>query len=292
VKDFWDAAFEGVVLHREGRVRALNAAAARLLGVEPQRVVGLPLIHALRDRRLLRLAEAGGEAALELRGRRVRARAGEGALFLIEAPEDAEREALDRLRHELRTPVTAIRGLLEVLPELGPEEAAEVLAVLRAESERLVRLVEEEGYAHAVPPYALSTLRPRIERVLPEARALAWAAPEVWLRVDPDALFQILLNLIENAYRHGRPPVTLVAEPGEGGLRLEVRDRGAPLEDPEGCFVPGARGAHAAHARGSGLGLSIVRRIARDFGGEAYGRALPEGNAFGVVIPDRYWQKG
>jgi len=292
VRAYWDDAFEGVLLHDEGRVLALNKPAARLLGVEPGRVVGLPLIHALRDRRLLHLAEAGGEAVLEVRGRRVRARAAPGALFLIEAPEATEREALDRLRHELRTPVTAIRGLLEVFPELGPEEAAEVLAVLRAESERLAKLVEEGGYVHAVPPYALSSLRPRIERVLPEAKTLVWAAPEVRLRVDPDALFQILLNLIENAYRHGRPPVTLVAEPEKGGLRLEVQDRGAPLSDPEGCFSPGARGAHAAHARGSGLGLSIVRRIARDFGGEAYGRALPEGNAFGVVIPDRYWQKG
>ncbi len=292
MRDVWDAAFEGVLLHREGRIEALNAAAARLLGVEPERVVGLPLIHALRDRRLLRLSEAGGEAVLEVRGRRVRARAVPGALFLIEAPEDAEREALERLRHELRTPVAAIRGLLEVLPGLEPQEAAEVLAVLRAESERLARLVEEGVYAPAVPPYALDALRPRIERVLPEAKNLRWAVPGVRLRVDPDALFQILLNLIENAYRHGRPPVRLVG--GVKGERffLEVQDRGPKIDDYEALFAPGARGAQSARARGSGLGLAIVRRIARSFGGDAYGRRVGDANAFGVWLPPELWLRG
>ncbi len=284
----WDRAIEGAIWFPGGRIRYLNPAAEALLGVRADRVLGAPLIHALRDRRLLRLAEAGGEAELWVRGRRVFARAAGEWLYLLELPpDDAEERA--QLLHELRTPLAAILGLLGVLEDAPPEERAEVLATLRAEAERMRRLVESGGYAPEVPPYPLAALRERLVRVLPAAAGVAWEDGGVRLRVDPDALFQILLNLVENALLHGRPPVSVAARPAGEALYLEVLDAGPPLPDYEGLFAPGARGPAAAQARGTGLGLAIVRRVARGFGGEAYAERRGEANVFGVRLPPGLW---
>jgi len=283
----WDRAIEGAIWFPEGRIRYLNSAAEKLLGVRAERVLGAPLIHALRDRRLLALAEAGGEAELSVRGRRLFARAAEDWLYLLELPSGSTEAA--QLLHELRTPVTAIRSLLQLFETAAPGEQSEILATLQSEAERLVRLVASGGYAPEVPPYPLSALKARLLRILPAAREVAWEGEEVRLRVDPDALFQILLNLVENALIHGRPPVSVVAAPEGGVLLLEVRDAGPPIPDYERLFAPGARGPSAAQARGTGLGLAIVRRIARSFGGEAYGTRRGSTNAFGVRIPPGLW---
>jgi len=283
----WDRAIEGAIWFPEGRIRYLNPAAEKLLGVRAERVLGAPLIHALRDHRLLALAESGGEGEFSLRGRRVLARAAGDWLYLLELPQEPAEAA--QLLHELRTPVTAIQSLLRLFETASPEEQSEILATLQSEAERLVRLVASGGYAPEVPPYPLSALRKRLLRILPAAREVAWVGEEVRLRVDPDALFQILLNLVENALIHGRPPVSVVAEPEGETLLLEVRDAGPPLPDYERLFAPGARGPSAAQARGTGLGLAIVRRIARGFGGEAYGTWREGANAFGVRIPKGLW---
>ncbi len=283
----WDRAIEGAIWFPEGRIRYLNPAAEKLLGVRAERVLGAPLIHALRDRRLLALAEAGGEAELWVRGRRLLARAAGDWLYLLELPQEPAEAA--QLLHELRTPVTAIHSLLRLFETASPEEQSEILATLQSEAERLVRLVASGGYAPEVPPYPLSALRKRLLRILPAAREVVWAGEEVRLRVDPDALFQILLNLVENALIHGRPPVSVVARPEGETLLLEVQDAGPPIPDYERLFAPGARGPSAAQARGTGLGLAIVRRIARGFGGEAYGTRREGANAFGVRIPKGLW---
>ena len=80
------------------------------------------------------------------------------------------------------------------------------------------------------------------------------------VRGDARLLRRMIRNLLENAKRHGSPPVTLTVR----GDRLSVCDAGAgvPVAERERVFEPFYRGA-----RGSGLGLSIVRQIARRHGG-------------------------
>jgi len=93
------------------------------------------------------------------------------------------------------------------------------------------------------------------------------------LRGDARLLRRMIRNLLENARRHGAPPVTLTVR----GNRLFVCDGGigVPEADRERVFGPFYRGA-----RGSGLGLSIVRQIARRHGGDV----RCEGNCFVVSL--------
>ncbi|AEB11341.1 sensor histidine kinase [Marinithermus hydrothermalis] len=293
-----EAAREGVLLHEQGAVTYVNPSAERILGIRRERVAGRPLIVALRDHRLEALALEGGEGTLEVRGRVLEVRAVPGVLLLWDVTEVHRRledleAARHALAHEFRTPVAGMAALLEALEGgLSAEEAAEVRRLLRAEVDRLARLVEGVDFMapQREPCFPLAELKPRLERFLSgmlKARGarLVWDAPHR-VRADPDAVYQVLLNLVENALKYGPPgEVLVVSEPYEGGLRLEVRDYGAPLEEYKGLFQPGRRGVHAASVRGSGLGLALVRRVARGWGGEAYGRAWAEGNAFGVTFP-------
>jgi len=100
---------------------------------------------------------------------------------------------------------------------------------------------------------------------------------------DPEALFQILLNLLDNALKYGQDPIRLLSREEGGRLLLEVRDHGPELPDYELLFLPRHRGFQGG--AGQGLGLYLVRRIAQGLGGEAY--ALRDGaeNVFGVALP-------
>jgi signal transduction histidine kinase len=102
----------------------------------------------------------------------------------------------------------------------------------------------------------------------------------VTVRGDPRLLRRMMRNLLENAKRHGAPPtevrVSLTAE----GAELSVCDGGAGIPDSERehVFEPFHR---AGAGRGTGLGLALVRQIARRHGGEARTR----GSCFVVVLP-------
>ena len=97
---------------------------------------------------------------------------------------------------------------------------------------------------------------------------------------------------LENAAVHGPAAerVELVAALEGEWLRLEVRDRGVPLDEAAApaLFEPHSRGRGSG--KGTGLGLYIVRSIARSWGGEAWGGPRKDpggatGNAFGVTVP-------
>lgn len=295
----WEQAREGVVLHAEERVTYLNPEAARLLEVARERVLGRPLLLALRDHRLERLCREGGQARLELRGRHLWAKAAPGVLLLLDRTGEQQRlEALEEssrvLAHEFRTPVTGMLSLIEALQQgLEPDQQAEVLGLLLQEAQRLRRLVEDLPLTR-VPgqerTFALEELRPRLERFLAPQLAergarITWKTPHtVW--ASPDAVYQALLNLLDNALKYGPGGEVVVESTRDArGVWLEVRDRGSPLPDYEPLFQPGKRGYHAASVQGSGLGLSLVRRLAAGWGGHAYGRAWEGGNAFGLQFP-------
>jgi signal transduction histidine kinase len=309
----WEVAREGVVIYgterefREDRVLYLNPSAAQLLGVERDRVMGRPLLLALRDHRLEALCHSCGSGIFEIRGRTLSVRAEPGVLLLLDQTEERSRlialeEASRVLAHEFRTPVAGMIALLEALKNGLPEkEMREALGLLEQEAHRLKRLVEDlpltkmPGQART---FSLEELRPRLERFLANQLAersawIDWQATHT-VRANPDGVYQALLNLLGNALKYGPGGAIKVVsgrlpEPGipaHEGIWLEVQDGGAPLEAYELLFQPGQRGTHAAHIRGSGLGLALVRRLAASWGGQAYGRRLPEANAFGFTLPE------
>lgn len=208
-----DALAQAVVLHEHGIVTRLNAAAVRLWSVSSERARGRRLLEVVRRHTLETLAERGGELDLEISGRALHCRAVPGALIVEDVTDlrrrEAElREAAAVLSHEFRTPVTALKGLLEALQyELPYDMQQSFVNQGIAEVERLARLVEDLAVG----------FRPTRARTLPLSEVLARAerliAPELassgvcidrgedrLIRADPDKLLQVLINLLENSY--------------------------------------------------------------------------------------------
>jgi signal transduction histidine kinase len=295
----WEAAREGVLVFSEERVVYLNPVAAALLGIEREKVLGRPLLLALRDHKLEALCRLGGETTVEARSRTLWAKAVPGVLLLWDrTDEQARLEALEEssrvLAHEFRTPVAGMLSLLEALQNgLSSAEKDEALALLYQETQRLKRLVEDLPLTRRPSQertFALEELQARLERFLAPMLAergswIAWNIPHT-VRANPDAVYQALLNLLDNALKYGPGgKIEVVSGETRDGVWLEVRDGGKPLAEFERLFQPGARGMHAANVRGTGLGLALVRRLALGWGGEAYGRAFGRGNAFGLTFP-------
>jgi signal transduction histidine kinase len=132
--------------------------------------------------------------------------------------------------------------------------------------------VHADALALLPEPISLrTTLLAAVDRILaahPVARITVEVEQDVEFVADPARLGQALDNLLENAIRHGRPPVRLTGEPSEDGVRVLVSDDGPGVEQrlADRLFE---RFAHAGSAGSTGLGLHLVREIARSHGGEA-----------------------
>ncbi len=295
---------EGVVLIADGRVVALNAAAAAMLRVDSARVRGRPLIEVLRDHRLERAWVDGTPARLETRGRHLEVRPTAEGLLLRDVTDEARarddaRELLAVLSHELRTPVTTVRSALEALAsDAPPDLKARFLATATEESERLIRLLEDLT-VETRPPRArrveLGLLVDRAAELLADTFAAHRTSLETELAsttawADPDKVLQVLLNLLENASIHGPDDAEVRlrsrADAATDTVLIEVSDAGPPLAPAvrAALFRPHAQGSAAAR-RGTGLGLYIVRSIAERSGGAADVRREDDRNVFWVRLP-------
>ncbi len=205
----------------------------------------------------------------------------------IEALVQAHKMLLANASHELRTPLTRIRLGIE-LAKGDPVRKAELEKDI-AELDRLVDEILLAGRLDAVE---------HIDHT-EDIDLLALAAEEcarydnchvegrpILVHGDPMLLRRMIRNLIENAERHGQPPVEVGLEAGEGRALLRVRDRGAVIGEREraGLFLPFYRVAGASGPQGAGLGLSLVRQIARRHGGDVV-YDPQRGSCFTVSLP-------
>ncbi len=247
--------------------RPLERAAREIAGRSPERLDPIPL--SLSQDEFGRMVEAVNALLKALREAKERERA-----FLAE------------VGHELRTPLSGMGPLLEALTPRTKQEK-EVLDLLKAEVARLSRLVQGLSPIQPGPrrPVELEEVWTRLEKLLGErlkGRRVEVQLPHT-LITDLEALFQILLNLLENALKYGQDPIRVLSHAEGSRLHLEVRDRGEALTDYENLFLPGRRGTQEGF--GQGLGLYLVRRLARALGGEAYAKREGEENVFGVSLP-------
>jgi two-component system OmpR family sensor kinase len=250
----------------------------------------------------LMVAGAAGGAALLLAWVLTWVAAGQVLAPLRAAGEAADRgrELLDDVGHELRTPLTVIRGHLELLGD-DPDERRETIAIVSDELDRMHRMVEElqlltasgrPGFLRA-GPVELGELTVEL---LAKARALtdrSWRLDAVasgWIVADRQRLTQAVMQLAENAVRHGRPgsPLWLGSAVDAGEARLWVRDHGPGIAeaDRRRIFERFARGAGDRPPDGAGLGLAIVQAIAQAHHGRVeLASGEGRGSRFTVVVP-------
>ncbi|WP_431270261.1 sensor histidine kinase [Dankookia sp. P2] len=225
----------------------------------------------------------------------------------------AETEALrtallTSLGHDLRTPLTSIRGAISTLRTSGPalSEAtrADLLAAAEEETERLSRWIanildmvriENRQVAPRREPVdlaeALETAAARAARAHGREIALDPGLRPVAPRLDPALLDQVLANLLDNALKFSAPGGQVRARAGREGaevlIAVEDDGPGIPREDLPRIFDPFFRATRADRvAAGSGLGLAICRGLVQAMGGRiaAESPAMPDGRGTRVVV--------
>jgi len=212
----------------------------------------------------------------------------------IEKLVGAQQALLASVSHELRSPLARIRVAVELLDRERPEVVARIvrdveeLDALIGELLLASRLDARAGLGEVAAVDLLGLVAEETARFGAEAEG-----EPVSVRGDPRLLRRLVRNLLENAHRYGggTPTLASVARLGAGGARLRVADRGpgVPESERERIFEPFYRPpGHREGDGGVGLGLALVRRIARHHRGDA--RCLPReggGTCFEVELePD------
>jgi two-component system phosphate regulon sensor histidine kinase PhoR len=220
-----------------------------------------------------------------------------------------ERERFDffaAVGHELRTPLASIRGYLETLlrADCDASMRRRFLETARGEALRLGRLIDgmfefslldggsDQSHDHGCD--VRRAIRTSAEILAPIAAHRCVSielvdSPSGAAAMDADAFVQTLVNIVENAIRHGREGGTIaISSCTEGGyVRINVDDDGTGVSKSErgSIFQFGVRGA-LAHPRGTGIGLAIARRLTDRAGGEIRVDESPLGGArFQVFLP-------
>lgn len=224
-----------------------------------------------------------------------------GMLERLEAAFVGQREFLDDAGHELKTPLTVLRGHLELLDTGNEADVAETRELLLEEVDRMSRLVGDLILLAKSDRPDFVTTRPAdlsrlTEDLLAKARGLGdrdWrldGVADVKVVVDEQRLTQAVLQLADNAVKHTAPGdvVAVGSSYDDGTARIWVRDTGpgVPAEDRQRIFERFGRSAVPEGDEGFGLGLSIVAAIVEAHGGTvAVEPEDPHGARFVVTLP-------
>lgn len=327
---------EGVLaLDLERRIAWLNEAAAVMLGVRATRLVGAYVHEVVPHAAFLNVVDAavaadepleseagiGGKppkvlwihAAALRNGADARA----GTVFVFS--DVSHMRHLQRVRqdfvanvsHELKTPVTAIKGVVETLLDGGKHTSETVnrfMDIVRRQATHLDRIVQDllllsrveaqgDRALEREPVCVAELIRVAIEVCAQRAREreieIALDCPEdLGVQAHPSLLEQALINLIDNAVKYGpaKGQVSIRAFPTDGQVRIDVHDQGPGIarHHLERIFERFYRidCGRSRDLGGTGLGLSIVRHIAEAHGGGAAAESAPgEGSTFTLIIP-------
>jgi signal transduction histidine kinase len=231
----------------------------------------------------------------------------------LDAADQQRRELIANVSHELRTPITALNGVLENLVDGVAKPDPATLRTALAQTERLGLLVTELLDLSQIDAGAFSLdleefdLELLLDEVAAEAEVMTAAvgrgvrftvdvqSPGASVVADRGRLYQVVLNLLDNAARHGPAggQVHVFAEARTDDVVIEVRDEGPgiPAEERDRVFERFTRGERAGGG-GTGLGLAIARWVV-DLHGGTIGVVVPgqlppgepEGCRIRVVLP-------
>jgi signal transduction histidine kinase len=322
---------EGVVsFDSHGAVAVINPEAIRLLAVPDRELVGVPAEVLVADPIALEIIRAGldGQSAVQT------ASLGqftvllhctplldadgtvEGAVLLLgdvteqRRIEDAQRRFVADASHELRTPIAALKGILELLTDGAMDDPAvrdDFIRTMQVESDRLSRLVADlltlarldagSLQLNIAPEWASDLLGDvaGVMRTLAERAGveLSVELPDGDLRAlaDRDRVVQVLLSFTDNALKHSAADSTvhLRARKHDDNVWLEVADEGSGIE-PEELSRVFERFYRADVARagggGTGLGLAIAKEIVEAHGSAIEVHSTPaQGTTFGFDLP-------
>jgi signal transduction histidine kinase len=218
----------------------------------------------------------------------------------IERANATQRRFLDDASHELRSPMTVIRGHVELLElERDPQERDAMVKIITDEIDRMNRIVEDllllarserPGFL-SLEPVDIADLTEDVHRRSSVLCGRTWLLDRraaIVIMADRQRVTQAMMQFAQNVCEHTAPEVSarIGSHVDAGGVHLWVQDDGSgvPAEQAAHVFDRFVKGAH--RPEGSGLGLSIVAAIAEAHGGRA--RLAPHpgrGARFEIVLP-------
>ncbi|GAA2973190.1 signal transduction histidine kinase [Microbacterium terrae] len=209
---------------------------------------------------------------------------------------ESQRRLLSDVGHELKTPITIVRGYLEVVDADDASDVRETRDLAVDELERMANLVQDLAASAAL--HGPSPIRPvavdaadLLHQIVRKAQGIDGAVVgtgtvvDVVTTLDPARVTQAVLQLVQNAVTHGGGRIVVSSALTDDTFAISVRDFGGGVADAdkEAIFERFHRGTDAAGRSGSGLGLNIVQVIARAHGGTATVADAPGGGALFVV---------
>ena len=213
----------------------------------------------------------------------------------LERGRGLEQQFLLSVSHDLRTPLTSIRGYAEGIHD-GHVEPARGAAVIRHEAQRLERLVSDllllaklQSSSFTLHPVALDlsaaahTAAEGAAGATADVVVHAVTSGPVPVLADPDRLAQVLANLVENAAKYARANVFVSCRLDAGRALCTVDDDGPGIAEADLPYVferlYSARQRPDRTENPSGLGLAIVRELVTAMGGQVAAGAAPNGGA-------------
>lgn len=231
----------------------------------------------------------------------------------VKRTREAQRNFVSNVSHDLKTPITSIRGFAQALREgiiTDPDKQKEAADIIYEEADRMHRLVMQLLELARIDAGQLTLRRERVnlsaqlEHLVESLRFRAQEAgvtvnmavvPEMYVNGDADRLLQVFGNLLDNAIKHTPPGgevrvETWTAEENQGAMAVvSVIDTGPgiPKEDLPHIFDRFYRGDKArASGQGTGLGLAIVKELVEAHGGRVSVQSVQGlGTRFTVHVP-------
>ncbi len=328
---------EGVVaVDSSGNIVSINKAAANLLGVGETSSQGRSVEEVVRNPELQeyiknilenkqaaetdRLVLNEGGRFLQLYGSTLTDNKGgnSGAVLVLHDVtrtrqlEEVRRDFVANVSHELKTPVTSIKGFVETLLEGAinePGQARRFLEIIAKHSDRLNAIIEDllslSRLEEDSEKRRLSFERTSIKQALVSAIELSTVKAEgkqitvelscgedITAKINPALIEQAVLNLVDNAIKYSRnnSKIEVKAEKKEGKVLITVSDEGCGIEKEhlerifERFYVVDK--GRSRKLGGTGLGLSIVKHIAQVHGGHVEVEStLGKGSAFTIRLP-------
>ncbi len=329
---------EGVIaVNTEEELIRINRAAAKLIGVHPVEVLGRNILEVVRNVELRTFVsttlassepvqcdlllhgvaehyvQANGTVLRDPQGRSIGALIVLNEITRLRKLETIRRDFVANVSHELKTPITSIKGFVETLLEGAldqPEDARRFLEIIERQSERLISIIEdllslsrieqeaEKGAIETAPARLADILHAAVQ--LCQAKAAARqisiqveCPPDLTGQVNAHLIEQACINLLDNAIKYSghASRISIQAAAKDGELVLSVQDSGCGI-DREHLSRLFERFYRVDRARsrelgGTGLGLAIVKHIVQAHRGRVQVESTPgQGSRFSIHLPD------